>query len=84
MTAGIEWPLETVRHVPATPETVCRHDLSRHPAAATRSANEKNFVVFASANRTQRRAKPLSEFGIDPVVWKRLPFHCDNPLSQRR
>ena len=81
MTVGVERPLETVRHIPASSIASVRHGLRSHARARAGSADEEQLAIFGGARRIERTGQTFLKARINLAFRIRLPFHRENPLA---
>jgi hypothetical protein len=77
---GIERPLETVRHISASPISGIRHGFRCHATSATRSADEEQLGVSVGARRIEHLFQTFGKRIIDPRFRRRLPFDSQYTL----
>jgi hypothetical protein len=84
MAIGIERPLETIRHVPASPISGIRHGFRCHATSATRSADEEQFGISVCSRRRERITETVRKRRINSAFRRRLPLNRKNLLVYLR
>lgn len=81
MAIGVEWPLESIRHVEALSVALRCHGLGCAQAAYPGSAQEIEAPRAIRADPVKLALQVSDEVAIRPAVWKALPLHEQHPLS---
>src|SRR5262245_7286773 len=79
---GIEWPLESVRHVSAAGITHRCHRPCGTETSAARAAYEEQFVFFVCADVCERCREPVNERRVQLTTRKILPLNQNRPLPE--